>query len=307
MIKGNLKLERLFKTEIDIMSKIVHPNVIHLHEVLESSNNIYLIVDYCNKGDFEQYLKKRKLKYLEEKEAVFVFKQIMNGFRELRKHKVIHRDFKMANIFVHDDLVKIGDFGQAKLGYDIAQTIVGSFMTMAPELIMINGDNNIQNYSSKADLWSVGFVFYQILLGDVPFFGLSPNEIYKDIKKKSGNLKFPRKISSTACDLINKLLQMDPDRRIDWAEFFNHPFFDIQYPKSLREFMNDDLREQMATIDYISGKTPTPNIEKEFHQNKMTLIQGEPEPLLEKSEEKPIAVETRNIVVENLNEKEMES
>lgn len=73
----------------------------------------------------------------------------------------MHRDIKLANIFLHNDTVVIGDFGFAKQGYYQAQTILGTPLTMAPELLF----KSQQSYTNKADLWSIGVVFYQMLFG----------------------------------------------------------------------------------------------------------------------------------------------
>lgn len=125
-------------------------------------------------------------------------------------------------MLIHNDNVKIGDFGLAKQGKELTKTVVGSYMTMAPELLCSDGENL---YSAKADLWSIGFVYYQILFGEFPFFGLSPSEIYNDIKNKSKNLVFPFEISANSKDLLEKLLKMNPNERLSWAEFQNHPIF----------------------------------------------------------------------------------
>lgn len=92
----------------------------------------------------------------------------MNGFQELRKHNIMHRDFKLANIFVNNGVVKIGDFGFAKSGFEMTSTKLGTPLTMAPELLMDKG-----SYNSKADLWSIGVVTYQLLVGEPPFFGMT--------------------------------------------------------------------------------------------------------------------------------------
>lgn len=82
----------------------------------------------------------------------------MNGFRELRKHKVLHRDFKLANLFIHNETLIIGDFGFAKSGQEMAETKLGTPLTMAYEILTANSENSV--YTSKADLWSVGVVYY---------------------------------------------------------------------------------------------------------------------------------------------------
>ena len=132
LTQENERYKALFSSEIKIMHSIQHPNVVHLHELLESVNNFYLVIDYCNQGDFSGYLRKRKQTCLPEKEAIHFLKQIMNGFKELHNHKIMHRDLKLENLLLNDDTVKIADFGMAKMGFTIANTVVGSYLTMAP-------------------------------------------------------------------------------------------------------------------------------------------------------------------------------
>ena len=123
-IQGNSKLMKLFDTEMAVMSKIKHDNIMHLYEYMETANNYYLVIGYCNNGDLEGHIKKAKK--LSEDEAVYFLMQIMNGFRELHKYKIMHRDFKLANIFLNDDTVVIGDFGFAKSGSEMASTKLGT-------------------------------------------------------------------------------------------------------------------------------------------------------------------------------------
>ena len=92
----------------------------------------------------------------------------MNGFRELHRHQVMHRDIKLANIFLHGDTVKIGDFGFAKQGVKMAETILGTPITMAPELLNSEKYKG-KGYSNKTDLWALGVVFYQMVFGDAPW------------------------------------------------------------------------------------------------------------------------------------------
>lgn len=260
--QDNERYRNQLNSEIEIMHKINHPNIIHLHELMESTNNYYLFIDYCNRGDFQNYLKSRKLTSLPEKEAIYFLKQIMNGFKELRTHQVMHRDLKLENLLVHDDTIKIADFGVAKMGQNMANTIVGSFFTMAPELYL-NDLNN--SYTSKADLWSIGFIYYQMLFGEFPFYGLTPNEIGNDIRAKCGNLKFKYPISPASQDLLNRLLQMNPDVRIDWSDFFVHSLFVFSFPKSLRDFVKkENIQENM--------EESTLKVDQEFIKNRQEFL-----------------------------------
>lgn len=223
-IDSNPKLKNLLQSEVGIMNKINHQNVMHLYEFLESGNNYYMVIQYCNGGDLEAYCKKQRNQLLPENQALYYLKQIMNGFIVLRQEKVMHRDFKLANIFMHNDILVIGDFGFAKAGFDMAQTKLGTPVTMAPELHSGNS-----SYDSKADLWSIGVVFFEMLYGDNPFFGLNIPEIMQKIKKFN-SIKLPfddnkNRVSDLSKDLLRRLLEMEPERRIDWDDFFNHPVF----------------------------------------------------------------------------------
>lgn len=105
--------------------------------------------------------KVRKEKTIEEDLVIKYFCQILNGFQTLVKHKIMHRDFKLANILLHDGNIKIADFGFAKLLHheEYATTMLGSPLNMAPEVL---GNTK---YNSKADIWSIGACIYEMLYG----------------------------------------------------------------------------------------------------------------------------------------------
>ena len=252
-------LKRLLQTEVSIMHEIDHPNIMRLYDLLASSRNYYLVMQYCNQSDFESYIKEKKVKYFVERDAVHFLQQIMNGFFELRKRKILHRDFKLANIFVHDERLIIGDFGFAKSGFDIGETRLGSPLTMAPELLFSRDDDLI--YNSKADLWSIGVVFYQLLFGNPPFWGKNVAELKRSILENSGaNLKFPRMITSQAKDLLTRLLTLDPNLRIEWRHFFNHDLFSL--------YQNSDDSIEISKVFGLRAVKQIALARKEFEKNK---------------------------------------
>lgn len=243
------RLKELFLAETSIMHNIRHPNIMHMHEMLESENNYYLILDYCNQGDFEEYLMNRKIKYLPEEEAIEFLKQIANAFQELHKRKILHRDFKLANIFIHNDSLKIGDFGLAKTGVDTAKSHLGTPLTMAYEILTMDRYDNSKGYSAKADLWSVGVVYYRLLFGEYPFGGISIPSLIKDINNKTEKgLNLPKKVTNESTDLLKGILKPNPLKRMSWHEFFNHPLFQTPLAKSrttrLMEFGNKNVTIQ---------------------------------------------------------------
>lgn len=231
-LEGNKILNRLFQTEMSVMSKINHPNIMHLYEFMETGNNYYLVIQFCNNGDLESYLK--KMGKLSEEEAVYFLMQIMNGFQELHKNKVMHRDVKLANIFLQDDKVVIGDFGFAKQGVDVTRTRLGTPITMAPELLTSRGGS----YNNKADLWSIGVCFYQILFGKTPFDAKNYDDLKRKVKNLSGyKLRFPKDVpvSEECRHLLIHLLQYEPKKRIEWKDFFNHKLFELHRKKEKNE------------------------------------------------------------------------
>lgn len=237
MVNANSKLRRLFENEMDVMAKINHPNILHLYEYMETGNNYYLVINFCNGGDLEDHVKKSE--FLGEEESIYFLKQIMNGFKELHKHKIMHRDFKLANIFLNDDEVVIGDFGFAKAVDDVTTTKLGSPITMAPEVLNAEGKNC--RYTNKADLWSIGVCFFQMVFGKTPFNATTMQQLQRKVKTDSGlNLNFPSSppASKLCKDLITGLLQYDPDKRMEWKEFFQHPIFEQKHQQQMKADQN---------------------------------------------------------------------
>ena len=98
------------------MRKIRHKNIVRLYEFLESEQNYYLVLEYCNRGDLDDILKSSESGVFREETVARYLAQIQAGFKQLLDFKVIHRDLKLSNLFLHDDTLKIGDFGIAKIG-----------------------------------------------------------------------------------------------------------------------------------------------------------------------------------------------
>jgi serine/threonine protein kinase len=93
--------------EIEVMKTLSHPNIVLMKDVYQTNNNFYLILEFCNQGDLEQYMKKNQL---DETGALQVFYQIVQGYEYLYLQNFMHRDLKPANIFFSNNSVKIGFF-----------------------------------------------------------------------------------------------------------------------------------------------------------------------------------------------------
>jgi calcium-dependent protein kinase len=203
------------------MSKIEHPNIIHLYDIMQDSVNFFLVMDYCDKGDLLEHQKKQPQTKFSEAKAVKYLAHIRDAFLCLRNNNIMHRDIKLENLFVDkDDNLKIGDFGFAKEGLDESFTKLGSHNTMAPE-IFFNIYNKEKKYNSKCDLWSIGVVFHIMLYGRKPYFCDLPKSDLNDFRKMIGSLKkfnVSNKnfegISNESADLLRGLLRKNPIYRI---------------------------------------------------------------------------------------------
>ena len=237
-LSGNDKTMQHLLTEIEVMSTIQSQNIIRLYDIFQDQTNYYLVLDYCDSGDFVAYLKKIGKSYLEEKEAIYFLKQLKEAFVVLRRNQVMHRDIKLENLFVNGSTLKLGDFGFSKKGDDTAHSILGSKFNMAPEILLSIGGTARYNY--KCDLWSIGCVFYQMLFG-TKFNqsscgqGSLQSQINSVKNYKRENLSFPRQVSEHTKHMLRGLLTKDSSKRMSFEEFFQHPIFggdtgrDIQF------------------------------------------------------------------------------
>ncbi|XP_062815422.1 serine/threonine-protein kinase ULK2 isoform X1 [Anolis carolinensis] len=230
--KKNLsKSQLLLGKEIKILKELQHENIVALYDVQELPNSVFLVMEYCNGGDLADYLQAKGT--LSEDTIRVFLQQIAAAMRILHGKGIIHRDLKPQNILLSyanrrksslsGIRIKIADFGFARYLQSnmMAATLCGSPMYMAPEVIMS------QHYDAKADLWSIGTVIYQCLVGKPPFQANSPQDL-RMFYEKNRNLipSVPRETSPYLADLLLALLQRNQKDRMDFEAFFNHPFLD---------------------------------------------------------------------------------
>ncbi|KAM7393091.1 hypothetical protein PAMA_007960 [Pampus argenteus] len=230
--KKNLaKSQTLLGKEIKILKELKHENIVALLDFQETASSVYLVMEYCNGGDLADYLHSKGT--LSEDTIRVFLQQIAGAMRILQTKGIIHRDLKPQNILLsyppgrkshsNNTCIKIADFGFARYLQNnmMAATLCGSPMYMAPEVIMS------QNYDAKADLWSIGTIVFQCLTGKAPFQASSPQELrlfYEKNKNLSPNI--PRETSSHLRHLLLGLLLRNHKDRMDFDEFFCHPFLE---------------------------------------------------------------------------------
>lgn len=230
--KKNLaKSQTLLGKEIKILKELKHENIVALLDFQETASSVYLVMEYCNGGDLADYLHSKGT--LSEDTIRVFLQQIAGAMRVLQAKGIIHRDLKPQNILLsyppgrkshsNNTCIKIADFGFARYLQNnmMAATLCGSPMYMAPEVIMS------QNYDAKADLWSIGTIVFQCLTGKAPFQASSPQDLrlfYEKNKNLSPNI--PRETSCHLRHLLLGLLQRNHKDRMDFDEFFCHPFLE---------------------------------------------------------------------------------
>ncbi|WKA05689.1 hypothetical protein VitviT2T_023638 [Vitis vinifera] len=233
--------DNLFK-EIEILRTINHPNIIRLLQAIETSDRIFLVLEYCDGGDLAAYIHRRGR--VPEAVARHFMRQLAAGLQVLHEKRLIHRDLKPQNLLLSTNeattapLLKIGDFGFARdLTQGLADTQCGSPLYMAPEIIQN------QKYDAKADLWSVGAILFQLVTGRPPFDGSTQFQLFHNILSAS-ELRFPQgalqELHPDCVDLCRRLLRQNPVERLTFNEFFNHKFLveprltvDVEQPSLL--------------------------------------------------------------------------
>ncbi|CAD8050293.1 unnamed protein product [Paramecium sonneborni] len=242
--------------EIEIMKKLKHPNIVELYEVYSTSNNTYLVQEYCNGPDLKQYMAEKKI--LEEEQAIKMIKQIANGLKQIVSNNFIHRDLKPANILIHDEQCKIADFGFSRPlpSECVMESLVGTPLYMAPQIL------TKQQYTSKCDIWSLGLIFYEMLFGTLPWIATNYMELIYRIN--NCKLTFPKnnKISKESMSFIQGCLHKDEFQRFSWNDVFLHPLIKPQMKITLDQGMNEIQSPKFSTHRQIlyNDKSTLPNI-----------------------------------------------
>lgn len=265
-LKGKLK-QNLF-SEIEILKNIQHPHIVGLVNILESTNHIHLVMEYCQLGDLALFVRKRdKLAAHPVTAGMMVSypnpvgggfnevivrhfaKQLASALEFLRAKNLVHRDLKPQNLLlnpppswlekelpqnrpfeIHKDsfvpktgvpslpVLKIADFGFARHlpTTTMAETLCGSPLYMAPEIL------RYEKYDAKADLWSVGTVLYELMVGKPPFRAANHVDLLRKIEQTMDKIKFPVEIhiSDDMKVVIRALLKKTPTERMSWENFF---------------------------------------------------------------------------------------
>jgi serine/threonine protein kinase len=216
--KGKDRSERTY-TEIKVLEKLKHPNIISLKGHFEDSETIYLVLEYISGKDCSKFFKHNLPTKLQIKS---VMRQLVESIIYIHKQGIVHRDIKLENILIDKHFnIRLTDFGLCAIKeteFDIMHETLGTLRYTAPELIKGDG------YNDSVDIWGIGIVFFMLLTGEYPFNGSSKTSIFKRIQEKRihySQYNFDKK----EINLLKLLLKKDPEERIEIEDILNDPFF----------------------------------------------------------------------------------
>ena len=259
----NPKAKKYIDNEIKILKSIDHENIIKLYDQLETSQYYFLVTEYCNGGGLSDCLDYHINQYhkpFSEEVVQYLMRQIVSGIRYLHSKHILHRDIKLDNILVKFDTeedkqkknmlkakVKIIDFGFARYldPKELAFSTLGSPINMEPGILRkLNKMENSRNYGydEKADIWSLGTICYEMLIGHCTFDASSMKELLS--KVEAGNYLLPTSISKEAASFLNGMLQYDPKQRLNAEKLYSHHFLTKDY-KSLTKMNLNNVQKHL--------------------------------------------------------------
>ena len=260
---NNPKAKKYLDNEISILKSINHPNIVKLIEIKDTSKYCYIVTEFCNGGSLsnclEKYQEKNNVAFPEEI-VQYIMKQIMDAMRYLHKNKILHRDLKLDNILVNYEdekdktennimkgKIKIIDFGFARYlkNEELAYSTLGSPINMDPGILQkLNKVSNYKDYGydEKADIWSLGTICYELLIGKTTFDSESMKELLQKVNR--GNYFLPKTLSKETVSFLNCMLQYDPKKRLSADKLYNHKFL----RKDIGEFNKINLKEIKKNI-----------------------------------------------------------
>ena len=225
-----------FLKEIEILIKLEHPNIIKIYEYYTDDINFYLITDYISNGELYNYV--YKAKSFNERQTQYIMKQVLCAVNYLHLNNIAHRDIKLENILVEQEItsndeqllnVKLIDFGTSNYvkteNTNYFTVKVGSPFYMAPEVLN-------KKYNNKCDIWSCGVIMFMLLRGHPPFKGENQEELFKSIQNDIINYNEMTELSELAKELMSKMLERNVDLRYSADECLKHKWMKIYNEKS---------------------------------------------------------------------------
>lgn len=210
------RFENQFRREVEIQSHLRHKNILRMYGFFYDETRIYIILEYAAGGELFKKLQKKKR--FDERTSARLILQIASALSHCHSENVIHRDLKPENLLLASNGdIKLSDFGWSVHSPTSRRlTICGTLDYLPPEIV------GHEEHDKNVDIWSLGILMYELLVGQPPFDAPGQDATYKRIKRV--DLRFPYFIQADAKDLISKFLQREPSKRIALENVPNHPW-----------------------------------------------------------------------------------
>ncbi|KAF4699663.1 hypothetical protein FOZ63_002035 [Perkinsus olseni] len=257
-----------------VMRMLDHPNIVKLYETFEDLRNVYLVMELCTGGELFERI--AEVGNFTEKVAARLVRQMISPVYYMHSRGVVHRDLKPENFMfsnprdVTEASLKIIDFGVSKriAPGQVLRTRACTPYYVAPEVLS-------SKYTNTCDMWSIGVIAYILLCGSPPFYGENEMEIIRRVRRGSFEFDLPAwtTVSTEAKDLIEKLLVLDPSRRLTAEQALHHPWIDSLAPGAsvktispgalvnLNNFNKQNKLKRMA-LTVIARQIPEDSIEE---------------------------------------------
>ncbi|XP_056592916.1 serine/threonine-protein kinase 10 [Triplophysa dalaica] len=240
-------------TEIDILAACRHANIISLLDAIFFEGWLWIFIEYCPGGALDDIMLELE-RGLSEQQISEVCCQTLQALSYLHQHHIIHRDLKAGNILLTmEGQVKLADFGVSAKNENTLQkrsTFIGTPYWMAPEVIMCETSKDNQ-YSCKADIWSLGITLIEAAEMEPPHHSLNPMRVLLKItKSQPPMLSNPRRWSSHFQDFLRRTLQKNPEARWGAQQLLAHPFaYAGRDGRALKELIAEAKAEVTEVIE----------------------------------------------------------
>ncbi|XP_046329219.2 serine/threonine-protein kinase Nek11-like isoform X2 [Haliotis rufescens] len=225
--------------EARLLSKLDHPSIVKFHDSFIDGEFFCIITEYCDGGDLDIKIgdcKKSKTTF-DEKSILDWLVQLLLAVQYMHSRRVLHRDLKTRNIFIRNNMVKIGDFGISRIlmgTTDMASTFTGTPYYMSPEVLKHEG------YNSKSDVWSIGCILFELCALEHAFNGQGlMGVMYKIVEGKPPDL--PKKYSRELNTVFQKMLVKNPDERPSASEVVKLPFI-ANHMTKMKDTLSDEYK-----------------------------------------------------------------
>jgi hypothetical protein len=252
--KAALTLEdlSLIQTEVDTLKVCQHPYVVKLYEIIETYNEVNIVLEYCELGNLYYYLSKNKFILSEEQIATYIH-NISKAVYSMHNLGIIHRDLKLSNIALTKNNnkieIRILDFGLSKIlgPNQLCNEGYGTPGYAAPEVI------NRYNYSFEADIWSIGVICYFLCMRKLPFDYIRAGNNEMDMIENTllDEVKFDynimKKYSKYAEKFIRDLMNKNTFERPTITEILEHPWFQLFFGKEVKNRIVNTYKKEFYT------------------------------------------------------------